>query len=80
MAIMVAGFAVGSGFVALRLAGPIQPGGVVASAEAATGQTGYTTIFRDPNGPGPDGTRFVGRRNYTIISGQVIDQSKGFDI
>ena len=77
--IIVAGFAIG-GFVGPLLCGPNQPIGAVASAEATKGQTGYTTVFRDPNGAGPDGKRFVGRRNYTIVSGIIIDQSKGFEI
>ena len=77
--IVVAGFAIG-GFVGPHLISPHQPIGAVASAEATKGQTGYTTVFRDPNGPGPDGNRFVGRRNYTIVSGMIIDQSKGFEI
>ena len=77
--IIVAGFAMG-GFVGPLLGGSNQPIGAVASAETTKGQTGYTTVFRDPNGPGPDGKRFVGRRNYTIVSGMVIDQSKGFEI
>ena len=77
--IIVAGFAIG-GFVGPLFGGPNQPIGAVASAEATNGQTGYTTVYRDPNGPGPDGKRFVGRRNYTIVSGSIIDQSKGFDI
>jgi hypothetical protein len=77
--IIVAGFAIGA-FVGPLLGGPNQPIGAVASAEATNGQTGYTTVYRDPNGPGPDGKRFVGRRNYTIVSGSIIDQSKGFDI
>ena len=72
--IIVAGFAMGNGFVSPLLFGPNQP------AEATKGQTGYTTVYRDPNGPGPDGKRFVGRRNYTIVSGKIIDQSKGFEI
>lgn len=78
--IIVAGFAMGNGFVGPLLFGPNQPIGAVVSAEASKGQTGYTTVYRDPNGPGPDGKRFVGRRNYTVVSGKIIDQSKGFEI
>ena len=77
--IIVAGFAIG-GFIGPLLYGQNQPIGAVASAEATKGQTGYTTIYRDPNGLGPDGRRFIGRRNYTIVSGKIIDQSKGFEI
>jgi len=78
--IIVAGFAMGNGFVGPLLFGPNQLIGAVVSAETTKGQTGYTTVYRDPNGPGPDGKRFVGRGNYTIVSGKIIDQSKGFDI
>ncbi len=78
--IVVAGFAMGNGFLGSLVFGTNQPIGAIASAEAARAQTGYTTVYRDPNGPGPDGKRFVGRRNYTIVSGKIIDQSKGFDI
>ena len=77
---IVAGIAIGNGFVGPLLFGPNQLRGAVVSAEATKGQTGYTTVYRDPNGPGPDGKRFVGRRNYTIVSGMIIDQSKGFEI
>jgi hypothetical protein len=78
--IIVAGFAMGNGFVSLLLFGLNQPMGAVLSTEPTKGQTGYTTVYRDPNGPGPDGKRFVGRRNYKIVSGKIIDQSKGFEI
>ena len=78
--IIVAGFSVAIGFVGPLFFGPNQPTEVVVSAEATKGQTGYTTVYRDPNGLGPDGEKFVGRRNYTIVSGSIIDQSKGFDI
>ena len=80
ISIIVAGFAMGNGIVGSLLFGSNQPVGAGVSAEATNGQTGYTTVYRDPNGPGPDGERFVGRRNYTIVSGEIIDQSKGFDI
>jgi len=59
---------------------PKQPAEAVVSAEAIKDQTGYTTVYRDPNGLGPDGEKFLGRRNYTIVSGSIVDQSKGFDI
>ena len=78
--IIVAGFAMGNGFVSALLFGLNQPIGAVLSTETIKGQTGYTTVYRDPYGPGPDGKRFVGRRNYTIVSGMIIDQSKGFEI
>jgi len=78
--IIVAGFAMVIGFVDPLLFGQNQLIGPIVSAEATKGQTGYTTVYRDPNGLGPDGKRFVGRRNYTIVSGSIIDQSKGFDI
>ena len=78
--IIVAGFAMVIGFVDPLLFGQNQLIGPNVSADATKGQTGYTTVYRDPNGLGPDGKRFVGRRNYTIVSGSIIDQSKGFDI
>ncbi len=81
--IIVAGFALGNGLAGPQLFGPNhQTGasGYSASEEAPKSHTGYTTVYKDPNGPGPDGQRFVGRRNYTIVSGVTIDQSKGFEI
>ena len=77
---IIAGFVMGNGFVSLLLFGQNQLEMAMLSAGSAVGQTGYTTVYRDPNGPGPDGKRFVGRRNYTIVSGKIIDQTKGFEI
>lgn len=78
--IIVAGFAIGNGFHGQLLFGPNQPTGAVLSADGTELQAGYTTVYKDPNGPAPDGKRFIGRRYYTIVSGHIIDQSKGFEI
>ena len=78
--IILAGYAMSNGFAGPLLFGSNQLINASVFAESNLGQSGYTTVYRDPNGPGPDGQRFVGRRNYTIISGMIIDQSKGFEI
>jgi len=78
--IILAGYALSNSFTGPLLFGPNQLIRAAVFAEANLGQSGYTTVYRNPNGPGPDGKKFVGRRNYTLVSGMVIDQSKGFEI